>query len=598
MKLIRNHIRLAARRLFLSRFLFRLHLLCLVSASIWLVSILLDKFTAVNLPVFSIGIAFLVLSVISAAIWAGRVRFSEMQIAAKIDERLSLDERLSTALQCSGSDDPFARAAMEDGRQIATRPDLPVLIRSHFRISGPRRAWIAPVIVLIAIGAYFLPSHNLFRQKDEPQPIVSERIREISYQVDHQLEEIREKTRDLQKAAEVSGGNEDNNNSPDDSMIRTDPIRERIREITTEQKRLEAFRNSDKVKAFESIQEQMRKLHVPGKGDAAKLASTIQKGDFEKAQQAIEELAEKMRSKKMSSQDKKNLAAQMKNLAQQMEDLANKQQEELKKKLAQAGIDAAAASDPQALQEALNKAQNLSQQQKQSLMSAVRQNSMMQQKMSSMSKSLNGVSSSLNSSNMGQALQNLAQVNATMADLDKIAQGVTISEEAMLELQKLAQSCGTASGGNDSLSISQAPPRELDWRPGTKDKMSRGPGMGSNAGIGAGGEAHKIKTRFRFERKSLRTILTGGPIMSETVRNGQVRGQSKVQLQAVIREITEGIEQGITDDQVPREYQQPTKKYFDSLQGLSVKTDKPSSEEEKSTDEKSDSEKSRTSSDK
>ena len=121
---IRRMISMVRGRMALGRFLAGLHD-CLV---IGLVVVLLLVLVAKTVPDFSPN-WWLILSIVGGCslfggwLMARRARLSESAIAALIDERLQLRDRVSTALHCMGREDPFAQAALADAIEIARVPE-------------------------------------------------------------------------------------------------------------------------------------------------------------------------------------------------------------------------------------------------------------------------------------------------------------------------------------------------------------------------------------------------------------------------------------------------------------------------------------------
>lgn len=155
---IRAILKLAARRLETASLLRCVQSSAIVLGILVIVLIAVERVTAAPFwPWLWLGPALAVLALLVAArMWSGRRR-TVLQIAVEVDRRLDLREKLSTALHVAGRDDPFARAAIEDAVSAARDPRTREQVRRRFTVESPARAWLAPLIALIAVGAWFLP---------------------------------------------------------------------------------------------------------------------------------------------------------------------------------------------------------------------------------------------------------------------------------------------------------------------------------------------------------------------------------------------------------------------------------------------------------
>ncbi|MCK4871655.1 MAG: hypothetical protein KAS72_02910 [Phycisphaerales bacterium] len=571
MERIRCILRRTARRLLLSRLIVKLHIVAIAVASVGLLLVLVDRLTAAVLPLTITGVALAALALLIAGVWAMIGRLGELQLAMLIDERLELDERISTALQCRGLDDSFARAAVEDGIAAASRPETDRLVAQRFPMALPRSAWVSPVVIIAALACTFLSPRDIFARKPGTDPEVTQRVREVRFEIQEQLDRIKETASGMESRFGMA---EDAQGDAGDIDLPTgaepiDQLRDQLREITDAQKRLEAMRDSTESKAMNQIEQQMRRLRVPGDGPASKMIQSLQRGDFAQAEQARRELAEKIRSGDMSAEDQAKLAEQMRKLAEQLQQMAQQQQQSLANALEQAGLDPAAASSMQALEQALKDAQNLTDEQKEQLRKLAEQNAKVQEMTQSMCDASTKMCQGMSMGNMGMTLEGLAGLGSQLGDLSELQSGCTLTEDMIKQLQQMAAACGSCQGGEEGLDqyIVATGMNPTEWSEIWKEELKYGKGMGNNPGHGAGGEAVKSETRTRLKRESLQTILGEGPMIArQLVQGTQVRGDSRAKFVEVLAEITEGLEDGLVEDRIPREYHEAIKRYFGDLQ--------------------------------
>jgi hypothetical protein len=575
MQQIQNILRQASRRLTTARFLSRTHLLAMFGAAVFLLMVLADRFTSAALPLAWMGVGLGAVVILAAWLWAFQTRPSHLAVALLVDERLELDERLSTALQCHGIDDSFARAAVEDGITVAKTPGLYQRINERFVVAAPRRAWVAPLLVAVAVLFSLMPSRDIFARDPGPDPEELETALEISYEIDRQSDTIEALAQELEDRVGIEQGGEGTGGDIElprgDAPI--DQLRDNLRRITELKERLEAMQQSDQMKALERLEDSLRQLKTPGDGPASKLSDALQQSDFDSAQDELQKMQEKLAAGAMSEADQEALAKQMESLAQQLEELAKEQQEKLKEALKQAGLDPSLASSPEALKQALEEASNLSEAQKQALQQMAQQNAAMQKQMSSMSQACQNACQACENGNPSQLSSALETMASTLSQMGDMKQGATLSKEALDQLQKMAAACGSCmgsgdgEGGGDQIMITQGAVELGEWKEAWLEELSQGKGGGPNPGTGAGGEMPKSETRFRMQEEQLKTFMNenGAIVAQQLVQGTQIRGDSKVRLQEILTEISEGLEEGVNEEWVPREYQEAVKAYFSNL---------------------------------
>ncbi len=578
MQQIQNVLRQASRRLTTSRFLGRTHLLAIVGAAVFLLLVLTDRFTSAALPLAWLGVGLGVIVLLAAWLWAFQTRPNHLAVALLVDERLELDERLSTALQCHGIDDSFARAAVEDGITVAKTPGMHQRINECFLVAAPRRAWVAPLLVAVAVLFSLMPSRDIFARDPGPDPEELETALEISYEIDRQSDSIEALTQELEDRVGIEQGGE--GTGGDIELPRgnapIDQLRDNLRRITELKERLEAMQQSDQMKALERLEDSLRQLKTPGDGPASELSDALQQSDFDKAQDELQKLQEKLAAGAMSEADQEALAKQMESLAQQLEELSKQQQEKLEEALKQAGLDPSLASNPEALKQALEEASNLSEAQKQALQQMAQQNAALQQQMASMSQACQNAGQACENGNPSQLSSALETMASTLSQMGDMKQGATLSQEALDQLQKMAAACGSCmgsgegDGSGDQIMIAQGAVELGEWKEQWLEELSPGQGAGaagSKPGTGAGGELPRSVTRTKMVEEQLKTFLNenGAIVAQQLVQGTQIRGDSKVRLQEILTEISEGLEEGVNEEWVPREYQEAVKAYFSNL---------------------------------
>ena len=78
---------------------------------------------------------------------------ADATLALRVDERLKLDERFTTALALERSDDAYARAAIADAVDKASDPALPARVRAAFPVRWSGHGVWAVALLAIAFAA-------------------------------------------------------------------------------------------------------------------------------------------------------------------------------------------------------------------------------------------------------------------------------------------------------------------------------------------------------------------------------------------------------------------------------------------------------------
>jgi uncharacterized coiled-coil DUF342 family protein len=308
---------------------------------------------------------------VAGALVAGRMwyarRSTELQVAVEVDERLDLRERLSTALHCQQRTDPFARAAVEDAVGTARDPKVREHLRRRFVVESPRRWWLSPLLVLAAIGIWFVPPQDLFADRTPPDPEITRTVRERDDAIEAVIKPIEESPELQEELSDLLGELSNEGPDPENLKTRQEVQRDAIKKLTDLNKRLDEILSGPKGKTAEALDKALERLRTPEDGPAKEFAEALAKGDFKSAQEALARLQEEARKGNLTPEQQEQLAKQLADLAKQLEQLAQ-QQQQMEQMLQQAGLDPKLAQNLQALQQALQNNPNLNQQQKQQLM--------------------------------------------------------------------------------------------------------------------------------------------------------------------------------------------------------------------------------------
>lgn len=543
---IRTLLKIAAARLELASFLRAVSAVAVIAAAIALATAVADRVPGESfVPWTWVAPALAVLCLFGAAIVWNRRRLDELDVAVHVDERLGLRERLSTALHCHERSDAFARAAVQDAVTTASDPRTRETVRRRYAVAAPRNWWIAPALVLVAAGVLLLPQADLFARENEADRKAIDMARN---QVEESLQvivkavedkpELNSELGDLVKDLSATGRDADALREPEKIK------RDALKKVTDLNKKLDEILSGEKGKTEQALDNMLSKVKTPPNGPAKELAEALARGDFASAQKALEKMMEDMKKGELTEEQKAAMAAQLAEIAKQLEELAKKQ-EQLQQALAQAGLNPQLANNPQALQQAIDQAQNLNEQQKQQLQQMMQAQQAAQQMMQGLGQGLGQMAQQMMQPGQGGKLGQQAQ--GQLSQMEQLQQ--------LLQQAKAAQGQCKGQGLGQGMNLSKA---MQQWK--------TGPGMGG-WGAGAGGRAPKRRTPSGTKMTKADAPLGDGEIIASMLIDGTpVRGESKAKLRQVIEAGTEGYDEALNEEELPRLYHESIKHYFGHVQ--------------------------------
>lgn len=538
-----NVLNRAARRLFLDRFIRSLPVTVAVAVIGLVLARLFERLVA--LPV-DWSLAWIIAgagALVASLIWAGVAARDRAAVARLIDERAELRESLSTALALGASQDAWSVATIEDARRRAKGVDL----RRTLPWSFPQR-WPLPALAGLAFLViwFAVPQADLFGRDREREAEAAERLEIAEAQAEAETIDDELRTM-LAKLGEEQLTDQDDASLDMPKPSTPDEIRRAaIRKLTSVQDRLDQMKADQDSGVLDAIKDQMRQLRQPGLGPANEVVSAMQRGDFAKASEKLGELMSKIAEGDLSEEQKQRLQEQLKDLAEQLEKLAQ-ERSELERQLRQAGIDPAVMNDPNALQEAIQNAQGLSDQQKQQLMQQAQNTQGACENAGQMAQALNQAAQQMGEG--GDGMQGMGQMADMLNDLEMLAQEMQQIGAAQQfvwgKINDLSQCLGEGQG--------QPSPFQL-WQEG---KGGRGQGGAQMSASDAQANTKKVKAPSKTSE---------GPIIGTTMVEGeQVRGESKAQFVELVEAGGQAAADAIESKAAPREYHDALKHYFGRL---------------------------------
>lgn len=523
-----------------------------------------------------LGLSALGAAVLAAATWTMVRRARGIGLARIVDERADLRESLSTAMFVSKSKDPWADVVIESAREKAKRVD----VRRAIPIVAPQ-LWFLPVALLLSMAIlwFSLPNWDVMgriaqRDVDRSSQFELQQVNEEMKAVKDLEEELRRRGI---KLSDEEGGEEGRDAK---APLTPDEIRRAgIRRLTEMQDRMQDKLQGEDAQRLDAMKQMMRQLRVPGPGPAEEMIRQMASGNFDKAQQQLEQLAQQMASAEMSAEDQERLQEQLKQLAEQLQQLAENRKE-LERKLEQAGMTPEqakkAARDPEALREAMEQMQNLTEEQKKQLAEAAKAMSEACSMCSSMGASLSQMAQGMSEAGLDQegmkGFENMADQLSAMEMMQADFESMEASmSESMRQLAQLASQCsgsgdcdgdGECEGGGECDGCEDCQGGS-PWGQRTAD----GSGLGQGRGTSVRDWSDVPEAPVNVQKVKSPTRQGEGPIIGTTLVQGdQIRGESVAEFASVVESSTKAAAEAIEGMQAPRELHPSIKTYFGRLE--------------------------------
>lgn len=486
--------------------------------------------------------------------------------AILVDTRLSLRDRLGTALALEGATEPFALAAQDDGERTAGRSELRGKVAAAFAVKPPEHWWLAPSLAAAAVVAVlWMPQLDPWSRKkpEDPEEVLAARQAAES-DVQAVVKKIEENDA-LAKALKEAVAPE-SKDAPKDGERSADEIRrDAARKVEQLAQKLDELLKGDEAAKLEALKNQLASLSLPQSKELQKFGEALKQGDFARAKEAMAELEKALAAGSLSEEQKEALAKALEKMAEQLKssEAARKAAEDA---LAKAGLDPALAGNQQALQQAIQNSQNLTQAQKEALQKALAAQQAASQARQQMAQSLQQMASQCKGGSQGQQ-------GSKPGSPGQGSQGGQSG-------QKPGQGQQPGSGMGGMLSDLEAAQLMMCQAEAARNAASqcKGGGMCQSPGNSlAGGNTRAQASGARAEAPSpTKTKLeqakgTGAEadvIARQLVEGQSIVGEAQSKLQRLAGEIRPGFEEGTNEDPTPADRVEAQRHYFGQVKKL------------------------------
>jgi hypothetical protein len=500
-----------------------------------------DKVYPLNLEPWAVPLAALGLGLLVAVVATLARRPSELDAAWEIDRRFGLRERVSSSLGLDNdqAETPVGRALVEDADRRVQR----LTVAEKFPLA-PERRTLLPLLGagLALLAASYMPN---FALENQAQAITETEAQK--QQVQKSSQALREKLVSRRKDAEQKGLKTaeellEKLEQGTRQMASGDQTNRQQSLIKLNELAKELEKRRDKLAGGDQLKEQLQQLGKGAtQGAADRLAQALRAGKLQQAIDEVKKLRDQLEKGELNQEAQAKLGQQLAEMEQQLREMAEaqkRQEEQLERQIAESRA-AGQSEQTKALEERLQK---------------LRQ----QMAKSEAAQKL--------ASKLGQCAKCMKQGDSkgAAASLDSMQSELASLSDQVAESDLLDAALDEISEAKSSMNCKQCG--------GSGCKACNGEGDGGfvngPAGRGKGGKGFRPEQddeTATYDTRAPQKIGRGAAIISGLVEGpnakGQVQQEIKTQWDAAASEASDPL----AGQQLPREYREHAKKYFDAL---------------------------------
>jgi len=532
-------------------------------------ALLLERALGLDLPWGAAAALAAGSAVAAALLWTVVHAPSKAVAAMRADERMGLRDALSTAWALRDSDDPWARAVVQEAEALAQR----TLARRAAPWRRPR-AWFGPPLTgaAFALAWFAAPSLDLLGQEAQAQQEQRRQqelaqARDAVNRVEQELAQALAKLRMTDAIEGLEARATAQAKTPDDIRLSA------VRTLSEAHRQLEALQRGEGAQALRAVQRALAQAAPRGAGPLQPLAQALRMGDLGRASEALDQLRRALADGALTPQQRQELAKQLQDMARNLA-AARHAQRALEEALRRAGLDPALALDPQAALRALAAVKGLSPEQKQAIEQLARGAMRSQQALSRLAKAIHNAAAQLGADEALFAADAFAEMAQGLSEMEMLEAELAQAQAAAAQLwNKINELAGQCQGGKGDPFLLQ------QWR---KYALGSRGGKGAGSAWGFGPEGQPLDPAATTARATrAKSTTSAGPIIgARLVQGDQVRGEARAELQQALAVSSQAAADAIENRRVPLEHQDAVKHYFGRLEAK-VRADSDAADEQK-----------------
>ncbi len=320
--------------------------------------------------------------------------------------------------------------------------------------------------------------------------------------------------------------------------------REAIKALGDLSDKIKQMQTGSKLAAAGAMQQMLKQLKGSPNPLSQQLRMALSKGDFSQAADMLAQLQRQLNAGTMPEAQRKELGAQMQDLAKELQKLSE-QKKQVEEELAKLGLDKKLAqATPEQLRQALQK-QGLSPQTVDQLMKKIEA----------------GQAASAQCSSLGQALGGAVSASGSLS-----AEGLTVAIDELGSMDALQQEAFMIEA-----SLADMANLMSELGSGMSEQWEIGPGGGyGGKGIGLDTvDQHMITSDPLTANKMAKSPSRaegGAAVASWYFRDAQVKGEAQRPFAEVVQAGRATAAEAISENQIPRRYEDAVKAYFNQLE--------------------------------
>lgn len=561
---IGNVLRRAAIRLWVGGFFRALVLFISVGLTVAILLRIAERLLSLEIAWQDVAIWLGAGAGVAALLYSILFRDSRDAVARRVDEGAQLKEAISTALCVQSMDDPWSRAtvasAAEKARAVRVRSAVPITPPRYMPV--PMALCVALVVIWIALPRFDFAGFGAERdQKEHDKTILAqaEKIKPDINKIEEQLNQI-------------DPGGEGAKPEPTEVPENLSPeevVTAQIQKISDLRQRAEAIKAGEKGQTMEALKDALQRLKSPGE-ELTQLTRALSQGNFKAASEELAKMQEQLESNEMSAEQKQAMAEQMEALAKQLEKLAE-DREALEEQLEKMGLDAKLATNPEALKQALQQMNNLSEEQKQQLEQMAKSMSQSSSMCKSLASAMSQAAQAMQQAQQGQqgmeGMEGMEGMQGQLSQMEMLAQELSqaeaLSSQCMSQLAALSKFSESQAEGLGSCQGMGEQGGTRPWSAGWNEEPGNGAG---GPGRGRGGDVgqQQANTKWKTE-KFLGEMGQGRMIGTRFVEGEGIKNESVAEFRAAVEAAEGQASDAIDQNIIPKDMQDVVKRYFGRL---------------------------------
>ena len=544
---LQKHVRKAQWRMTLQQLVKRLIICLSVTISLAAIAVLLPK-------IYPLGVDRQVwmwswiggaagLGLVIACVWTYLTRASALAAAIEVDIRYGLKERVSSSLSMDekSRESEWGKALMNDAVRQVERID----VTDRFQV---RSGWntLAPIVIMAGavVIALFVPDAvidpntaeaNTTRLDPEQTKVVKKTADELRKELKERKEKAEEKGLDEAKELfkKLEEGTKD--------LAKKDKVdqKETLLELNDLAKELKKRR--DELASSEEFKKKLEMLKDMLKGGLAEeLAKAMQKGDLQKAIEAMKNLQNKLNKGELTKEEREQLGKQLEEMGKKMQEMAKAHNDA--KKALQEQIDQAKQAGDQAGAERLQK----------QLDQMGMQDAQMQ-RMQQMGDQLAKAAEAMQNGQQQQAADQMNKMAQEMQNLQAQLDELEMLDEAMDQMEAARnQMCKACQGQQGMMG-----------QPGMGQMQQGGNGLGK--GQGQGDRPEEENDTGAYDSQVRADPKAGKGVIVDYIDGKNRAGQTLIEIKNAMESDSSLGSDALTETRLSKDHQKNAQEYFDMV---------------------------------